>query len=87
MRPETPRNRLGVQEFPTVVGEVESWNAEVGWGVLRTPDGLSVFCHFSRLDGPGFRMLSPGQRVRFDYRTPGQDGWDASVMTRATPVE
>jgi cold shock CspA family protein len=30
-----------------VVGTVQEWYGEEGWGVLRTPDGLSVFCHFS----------------------------------------
>ncbi len=70
-----------------VVGTVQEWYGEEGWGVLRTPDGLSVFCHFSAIEMPGYRALRPGQQVRFDYYTPGQDGCDACVMTRAVPIE
>ena len=72
-----------MKEFPEVVGTVDLWHAEEGWGVLRTPDGLTVFCHFSDIDAEGYRELRPGQAVEFDYRTPGQDGCEASVLTRA----
>lgn len=65
------------------MGTVDSWDAEAGWGVLRTPDGLTVFCHFSHLDAPGYRELHQGQAVEFDYFVPGQDGCDASVRTKA----
>jgi len=73
-------------EFPTVVGTVDVWHAEEGWGVLRTPDGLTVFCHFSHVDLPGYKSLIPDQSVEFDSRTPGQDGFDASVSTFARPA-
>jgi len=68
-------------DFPEVHGTVETRYAEEGWGVLRTPDGLSVFCHFSHIEADGYRELHTGQKVTFDYRTPGQDGCDASVRT------
>ena len=42
-----------------VVGTVESWSDEDGWGVLRTPAGLRVFCHFSHIAMPGYRSLVP----------------------------
>ena len=70
-----------MRDFPEVHGTVETWYAEEGWGVLRTPDGLSVFCHFSHIEADGYRELHTGQKVAFDYRTPGQDGCDASVRT------
>ena len=72
-----------VEEFPAVVGTVEVWHAGDGWGVLRAPDGLSVFCHFSHVDAPGYRELHPGEPVVFDYSTPGQDGCDATVLPAA----
>ena len=69
-----------------VVGTVEVWHAEDGWGVLRTPAGLSVWCHFSHVVADGYRELLAGDRVRFDYETPGQDGCDGRVLTTAEPV-
>ncbi|MCA1713286.1 MAG: cold shock domain-containing protein, partial [Actinobacteria bacterium] len=49
----------------------------------RTPDGASVWCHFSHVVADGYRQLSVGDRVRFDYETPGQDGCDGRVLTAA----
>lgn len=71
--------------FPPVVGSVETWHAQDGWGVLRTPAGLSVFCHFSDVDVQGYAKLEVGALVWFDYETPGQDGCDARVLTAARP--
>jgi CspA family cold shock protein len=71
--------------FPPVVGTVEVWHDEEGWGVLRTPDGLSVFCHFSNVEIEGYAYLTEGTAVWFDYITPRQDGCDASVLTAARP--
>jgi cold shock CspA family protein len=71
--------------FPPVVGTVDAWHGEDGWGVLRTPDGLTVFCHFSDVEADGYVELSVGSSVWFDYETPGQDGCDASVVTAARP--
>lgn len=68
-----------------VLGTVAVWNDEEGWGVLRTPDGLTVFCHCSHVAMDGFRTLEPGQRIFFDYEVPGQDGCDARVLTAARP--
>jgi cold shock CspA family protein len=71
--------------FPPVVGTVETWHDGEGWGVLRTPDGLSVFCHFSNVEMDGPKALVAGTSVWFDYETPGQDGCDARVLTAARP--
>ncbi len=71
--------------FPPVVGTVEVWHDEDGWGVLRTPDGLSVFCHYSHLDVWGYAAMAVGSSVWFDYETPGQNGCDARVLTAARP--
>jgi cold shock CspA family protein len=72
-----------MSEHEAVVGTVESWSDEAGWGVLRTPSGLSVFCHFSQVDDVGYRSLAPGSPVYFDTVRPGQDGCDARVRTSA----
>ena len=70
-----------------VTGTVEKWNDEEGWGVLQTPDGLSVWCHYSQVQVAGHKSLASGTRVSFDYETPGQDGCDAHVLSEARPVE
>jgi cold shock protein len=69
-----------------VSGTVRDWYGEEGWGVVLTPDGLTTFCHFSDVEMDGYRTLSPGDRVEFDYETPGQDGCDARVRTSARPI-
>jgi CspA family cold shock protein len=70
-----------------VIGIVAEWHDRDGWGVLTTPDGHSVWCHYSQVEMTGYRTLVPGRRVEFDYETPGQDGFDARVLTTARPVE
>jgi CspA family cold shock protein len=70
---------------PPVVGTVEIWHREGGWGVLRIPDDLTVFCHFSDVEAEGFVELRAGESVWFDYETPGQDGCDARVLSAARP--
>ena len=72
--------------YEPVIGTVRDWYDRDGWGVLLTPDGLTVFCHFSNVDVDGYKTLMPGSRVSFDYETPGQDGCDARVLTAARPV-
>jgi len=69
-----------------VVGTVQEWNDVDGWGVLLTPTGLTVWCHYSQLKLAGHQALIPGSQVSFDYETPGQDGCDARVLTAARPV-
>ena len=71
--------------FAPVVGTVERWHDEDGWGVLRTPDGLSVFCHHSHIEVLGYAHMPVGSPVWLDYETPGQDGCDARVLTAARP--
>ncbi len=66
-----------------VEGTVLTWHEEDGWGVLRAPDGTEVWCHYSQVDVEGYRSLSPGEAVTFDYETPGQDGYPARVFSVA----
>ena len=60
-----------------VTGTVQVWRSEEGWGVLVSPEiEGTAFAHFSAIDATGYRDLQPGERVRFRYETPGQDGCD-----------
>ena len=61
-----------------MVGTVVSWSDDEGWGVLRSPAVESdVFAHFSAVVMDGYRLLRPGQTVRFEceYFPTGQDGY------------
>lgn len=70
-----------------VLGTVRSWNDRDGVGVLLTPDGTSVWCHYSMIRTDGRQTLIEGQAVRFDFETPGQDGHEARVANFVEPVE
>ncbi len=65
------------------MGLVTEWNDAEGWGVLRTPDGLDVWCHYSQVMSEGHAALTPDEAVVFDFETPGQDGYPARVLTSA----
>jgi cold shock CspA family protein len=62
---------------------VSEWNAVEGWGVLLTSQGLTVWCHYSQLAGPGYKEPKQGDRITFDYETLGQDGCDGRVLNTA----
>jgi cold shock protein len=69
-----------------VEGFCKSWDDDAGWGVLTSPDVPGeLFAHFSSIDAVGFKSLSPGEHVRFDWESypPGQDGY----FYRATRVQ
>jgi CspA family cold shock protein len=62
--------------MPRVVGTVEWFSAEDGWGALtseRAPGGM--FVHFGEI--PNYRNLRAGERVEFDLEDYpyGQDGY------------
>ncbi len=69
---------MSAMEVGVVRGTVKSWSTDVGWGVLVSPElPGEVFAHHIHLRWQdGFRSLEPGTPVVFEYRTPGQDGFD-----------
>jgi len=57
-------------------GTVREWWADEGWGILTSPETPSgCWAHFSTLRIDGYRTLVPGQRVSFEWESPGQDGY------------
>ncbi len=55
-------------------GTVKWFNDEKGFGFITRDDGeKDVFCHFSAINGDGFKSLSEGQKVEFDV-VDGQKG-------------
>jgi cold shock CspA family protein len=69
-----------------VRGVVERWSAIDGCGVLRAPNGETVFCHYSMIDVDGYQTLNAAEAVVFDYEVPGQDGCDGRVLTFVRPL-
>ncbi len=48
-------------------GTVKWFNDEKGFGFLTRDDGeKDVFCHFSAIQGEGFKSLAEGQKVEVD---------------------
>lgn len=80
---KSPIHRASIRHHVrvAVAGTVQRWDDEEGWGVLVSPDVEgTVFAHFSHIrDMTGYRFLSRGQSVEFEYETPGQDGCDHSA--------
>ncbi|MET8264449.1 cold shock domain-containing protein [Micromonospora arida] len=63
------------------VGTVREWHTVDGWGVLdsdATPGGC--WAHFSNVLMSGYRFLSPGQPVSFEFETGWQDGYDYRAL-------
>lgn len=57
-------------------GVVRFWNDEDGWGVIdspATPGGC--WTHFSCVSVDGYRTLTPGSAVDFEWETVDQDGY------------
>lgn len=64
----------------TTRGVVQFWNDDEGWGVIdsdQTPGGC--WAHFSVIESDGFRALTAGQVVDFDWLQGDQDGYSYSA--------
>ncbi|TDK24071.1 cold shock domain-containing protein [Arthrobacter crusticola] len=61
-------------------GKVQFWDDEEGWGVIdssETPGGC--WAHFSVISMDGYRTLTAGQAVDFDWEQGEQDGYSYSA--------
>ena len=59
------------------VGTVREWRDEEGWGVIDSPETPGgCWAIFAVVEMEGYKSLTPGQRVEFVWRYPGQDGYD-----------
>ncbi|MBC7644848.1 MAG: cold shock domain-containing protein [Thermoleophilia bacterium] len=64
-------------------GKVKWFDGEKGFGFI-TPDegGKDLFCHFSNIQGDGFRSLDEGDAVEFDVQE-GRKGPEAGNVRRS----
>lgn len=62
-------------------GVVSEWHDAEGWGVIDaagTPG--PCWTHFSTIVMNGYHALAVGQRVRFEWQAPGQDGYPCRAV-------
>ena len=63
-------------------GKVKWFNDKKGYGFITHDDGSDVFVHYSVIESEGFKTLSEGQVVQYEFST-GPKGLQA---TRVEPA-
>jgi CspA family cold shock protein len=63
-------------------GTVKWFNKAKGFGFITPEDGTAdVFCHYSVIEGTGYRSLREGERVEFDSQH-GSKGEQATKVVQ-----
>lgn len=62
-------------------GTVKWFNASKGYGFIQREQGGDVFCHFSAIQGDGYRSLNEGDAVEFEVQE-GPKGLQAANVTK-----
>ena len=62
-------------------GTVKNFNAEKGYGFIRTEEGKEVLFHFSVIQCEGFKTVNPGDEVEYEYNET-EKGLRATKVTK-----
>ena len=63
-------------------GKVKWFNDQKGFGFIQSEkDGKDVFVHHSVIDGQGFRTLTDGETVEYEFED-GPKGMKATLVKR-----
>ena len=65
-----------------MLGKVQWFSAENGYGFIEREDGSDVFVHYSAIQDEGFKSLTEGQNVEFDI-VDGNRGPQAANVVKA----
>lgn len=70
-----PEEPIGSQR--TTTGIIKWWDARRGYGAIATEEtGIwDIWCHFSHVQGVGFKALTPGERVAVDFIRADQESF------------
>lgn len=64
------------------IGRVKWFNDAKGYGFIEQPGGgEDVFVHYSRIEMDGYKTLSEGMEVEYEF-TQGEKGLHATKVTR-----
>jgi CspA family cold shock protein len=61
-------------------GIVKWFNVRRGYGFIENEDGEEVFVHYSEIRMPGFKVLSPSDKVSFDIEKSDRGGRAINVL-------
>jgi len=64
-------------------GVVKWFNNAKGYGFIGREGGNDIFCHYSAIQGEGYKSLQEGDQVEFEIVN-GQKGQQASNVTKSS---
>ena len=69
-----------------MTGNVKWFNAEKGFGFIRTEEEKDIFVHYSQIVQDGYKSLNEGEAVRFEIFE-SEKGLQAKNVERAQHVK
>ena len=66
--PDPSLKHGGIARGESMTGTVRWWKDDKGYGRINGDDGYVYFAHFAAIEGKGYRALTQGQRVSFEWQ-------------------